>query len=176
METKLNILAPFFEDPYREYSIRELSRIIKINHTTIRQHLNRYVKEELLEKKKGRIYPEYIAMLSKKFTNLKLYYNLEKIRISGIVEHLQKTFDFPVIVLFGSYAKAMDTNDSDIDLCVISNIHKELELKSFQKILHKPVNLHLFNKKEFENMKKKSLELVNNIANGIVLAGELEIL
>ncbi|MBI2580817.1 ArsR family transcriptional regulator, partial [Candidatus Woesearchaeota archaeon] len=45
MEVKLTILKPFFEDPNRKFSIRELSRILKINHTTVRQYLNRLVKE-----------------------------------------------------------------------------------------------------------------------------------
>lgn len=176
METKLNILAPFFEDPHKEFTIRELARIIHVNHTTVRQYLAKLVTEGILQKKKGQVYPVYNVIISRRYLNLKLHYNLEKLRESDIIEHLEKSFDFPVIVLFGSYAKAQDAKDSDIDICVISNIKKELSLHSFQKILHKPVQLHLFLKKEFETMKKKSPELVNSIANGIVLSGELEIL
>jgi len=176
MEIKLNILKPFFEDPDREFNIRELSRIIKINHTTVRQYLNRLVKEGILQKKKGQIYNSYTIALSKKYFGLKFYYNLEKIRKSHIIDYFQKEFDFPVIILFGSYAKARDTKNSDIDICIISNIKKDLNLNPFQSVLNKPVNLHLFTKKEFENLKKKSPELVNNIANGIVIEGELEII
>ncbi|MEK6872150.1 MAG: nucleotidyltransferase domain-containing protein [Nanoarchaeota archaeon] len=176
METKLNIFAPFFDDPHKDFTIRELSRMIKINHTTVRQYLVAFVKEGFLQKKNGHIYPVYSSVLSKKYLNLKLYYNLEKIRESKIVEYIEKKFDFPVIVLFGSYAKAQDRKDSDIDICVISNIVKELSFHSSQKILCKPVQWHLFSEKEFDNLKKKNPELVNNIANGIVLSGELKIL
>ncbi|MEK6830928.1 MAG: nucleotidyltransferase domain-containing protein [Nanoarchaeota archaeon] len=176
MEIKLNILKPFFEDPDREFNVRELSRIVKINHTTVRKYLNTLVKEGILQKKKGQVYSNYAIVLSKKYLNLKLYYNFEKIRKSNIIEYSQKEFDFPVIVLFGSYAKAKDTKKSDIDICIISNIKKDLNLKSFQLVLDKSVNIHPFTKKEFENLKKKSPELVNNIANGIVLEGELEII
>ena len=52
METKIAIMRPFFEDPDREFQIRELSRIVKINHTTVRKYLNGLVKESLLKKDK----------------------------------------------------------------------------------------------------------------------------
>ena len=120
METKLTILRPFFEDPNRSYSIRQLSRILNINHTTIRQHLNLMAKEEILSLKKEGVYSFYKLILSKKTLNLKLYYNLEKLRISHLVEDIEKSFDFPVVILFGSFATATDTIESDIDICIIS--------------------------------------------------------
>ena len=52
MERKITILKPFFEDPNRKFSIRELSRILRINHTTVRQYLNKLVKEGFLSSKK----------------------------------------------------------------------------------------------------------------------------
>ncbi|MBI2632524.1 helix-turn-helix transcriptional regulator, partial [Candidatus Pacearchaeota archaeon] len=106
MEQKLTILKPFFEDPNKKFSIRQLSRILKINHTTIRQHLNKMVKEEILSLKKEGVYSFYRITLSKKTLNLKLYYNLEKIRTSHIIEEIEKLYDFPIIVLFGSFSSA----------------------------------------------------------------------
>ena len=108
MERKLNILKPFFEEPNREFHIRELSRILKINHTSIRQYLNKLTKEDFLEFLKGKVYSSYKAKINKKFLNLKLYDNLEKLRISEIVEDLEKKFDYPAIIVFGSYASAYD--------------------------------------------------------------------
>jgi len=52
METKLTILGQFFENPNKSFSIRQLSRILKINHTTVRQYLNKMVKDEILSLKK----------------------------------------------------------------------------------------------------------------------------
>ena len=90
--------------------------------------------------------------------NLKLFYNLENIRISGLVEFIEKEFDFPVIVLFGSYSKGTETKRSDIDLIIICIPGKEKEVESFIKSLkHKyginfsPVVLPLH---EFPNIKK----------------------
>ncbi|OYT32339.1 hypothetical protein B6U93_02170 [Candidatus Woesearchaeota archaeon ex4484_78] len=176
MERKLTILKPFFEDPNRKYSIRELSRILKINHTTVRQYLNKLVKEGFLSFKKEGLYSFYRIVLSKKTLNLKLYYNLEKLRESGLIEALEKKYDLPVIVLFGSYSSATDDITSDVDLCLISNIEKEVSTEKYEKVLNRKVSIHKFNKKSWEKTKKLNPNLVNSICNGIVLSGELEVL
>jgi predicted nucleotidyltransferase len=176
MERKLTILKPFFEEPNRRFSIRELSRILKINHTTVRQYLNKLVKEGFLSVKKGGLYSFYQLVFSKKTTNLKLYYNLEKIRESGLIEDLEKTYDLPVIVLFGSYASAMDDKTSDIDICLISNVEKEFNAEKYENKLNRKISLHKFTKNLWNKSKKSNPNLINNICNGIVLSGELEVL
>lgn len=176
MERKLTILKPFFEDPSRKFSIRELSRILKINHTTVRQYLNKLVKEDFLSSKKEGVYSFYQLILSKKALNLKLYYNLEKIRNSNLIEDLEGVYDLPVIVLFGSYSLARDDASSDIDICLISNVDKEFQIEKYEKSLNRKVSLHKFSKNLWNKAKKSNPNLVNNISNGIVLSGELVIL
>jgi len=176
MERKLTILKPFFEDPNRKFSIRELSRILKINHTTVRQYLNKLVKEELLSSKKERVYLFYHLILSRKTLNLKLYYNLEKVRNSNLIEELEKAYDLPVIVLFGSYAFARDDVNSDIDVCLISNVEKEFLAEKYEKSLNRKISLHKFSKDSWGKAKKSNPNLVNNVCNGIVLSGELVVL
>ncbi len=176
MERKLTILKSFFDDPNRKFSIRELSRILKINHTTIRQHLSQLVKEDFLTFKKDGVYFFYQLSLNKKTLNLKLYYNLEKIRKSQIIEELERKYDFPIIVLFGSYAFAMDDMASDIDLCVISDIKKDFLTKEYEKKLNRKVSIHKFDKLSWAKAKKSNPHLINNICNGIVLSGQLEVI
>ncbi len=176
MERKLTILKPFFEDPNRKFSIRELSRILKINHTTVRQHLDKLSKENFLSVKKEGVYSFYRLVQNKKTTNLKLYYNLEKLRKSGLVEALEKDYDLPVIVLFGSYASATDDITSDVDLCIISEVEKKFSSEKYAKRLNRNISIHKFNKKSWEKTKKANPELINSICNGIVLSGELEVL
>ena len=175
MERKLTILKSFFEDPTRKFSIRELSRILKINHTTVRQYLNTFVKEGFLSSKKEGVYSFYQLVLDKKTLNLKLYYNLEKMRESKIIEDLERNYDLPVIVLFGGYASAMDDTTSDIDICLISNIEKEFSTEKYEKTLKRKVSIHKFNTTSWEKAKKSNPHLINNICNGIVVSGELEV-
>jgi len=176
MEKKLTILEPFFEKPNNRFSIRELSRIININHTTVRQYLNTMVEEGVLNKKNEGVYTFYMLNITRKTQNLKLYYNLEKIRKSGIIEGLEKFYDYPVIILFGGYANATDDMTSDIDICVLSNIKKEILPDVFEKKLNRKLSILKFSKRAFEMAKKNNPELINNICNGIVLSGEFEVL
>ncbi|MEM4152875.1 MAG: nucleotidyltransferase domain-containing protein [Candidatus Pacearchaeota archaeon] len=175
METEITILSCFFENPNKDFYIREIARIVKINHTTVRQYLNKLVKEGFLSIIKKGLYPSYKLLLSRKTLNLKLFYNLEKLRESNLIEDLEKEYDMPVIVLFGSYAKAMDDPTSDIDICLITNVRKEMALEKYEKFLKRKISLHKFTQKEWQKAKTKNKGLVNNICNGIVLSGELEI-
>ena len=72
------------------------------------------------------------------------------------------------IVLFGSYQKGEDSENSDIDLFVECD-KEELDVKIFEKKLGRKIELHF--KKDFTLYPK---ELKNNIINGIVLSGFLE--
>lgn len=176
MEVKIDILAPFFEDPERKFGIRELSRILAINHTTVRKYLNYYLKENYLSFEEDRVYSLYSLKESKKTINLKIYYNLEKLRKSGLVESLEKEFDYPVIVLFGSYAFGVDSLNSDLDLCIISNINKEFFVKDFESKIKRLISIHKFSKNSFDKLKNSNPNLVNSICNGFVLSGQLEVL
>ncbi|MBI2140573.1 ArsR family transcriptional regulator [Candidatus Woesearchaeota archaeon] len=176
MERKLTTLQPFFEDPNRKFSIRELSRILRINHTTVRQHLNRLSKEGLLASKREGVYTFFQLVLSKKMLNLKLFYNLEKIRESHIIEDLERAYDLPVIVLFGSCAAARDDMSSDIDICLISNIDKDFQAEKYEKLLKRKISLQRFSKDSWGRAKKSNPHLINSICNGIVLSGELVVL
>ncbi len=176
MERNLTILKPFFEEPNRKFSIRELSRILKINHTTVRQYLNQLVKEEFLSSKKEGVYSFYYLVSNKKTLNFKLYYNLEKIRESNIIRDLEKVFNLPIIVLFGSYASATDDKNSDIDICLISNVEKEFLTEKYEKSLNRKISIHKFNKNSWMKSKRLNHGLINSICNGIVLSGELEVL
>ena len=176
METKIAILTPFFENPAESFHIREVAKRTGISHTAVRKHLAALYGEGYLLIKKEKPYNAYKANASsKKFCNLKLYYNLEKLRESGLIEQLERRYDYPCIVLFGSYAKAYDDEKSDIDICLISEVKKETDVKNYQKILHRPVSMHLFDARQWEEAKKKNPDLINSICNGIVLSGQLEV-
>jgi predicted nucleotidyltransferase len=176
MERKLTILKPFFEEPERKFSIRELSRILRINHTTVRQYLNNLVKDDFLSLKKEGVYSFYRLVLSEKTFNLKRYYNLEKIRASNLIADMEKAYDLPIIILFGSFAFARDDTSSDIDLCLISNIDKEFQTEKYERILNRKISLHRFSKDAWNKVKKSNPNLINNVCNGIVLSGELVVL
>jgi predicted nucleotidyltransferase len=175
METKIKILKPFFENPNEEFYIRELSRLLNINPTTIRQYLLKFVKEGLIEIKNGKPYDSFKAEIDKKFLNMKLYFNLEKLRESNIIAQIERDYDYPPIILFGSYATATDDAKSDIDLFVLTEVKKDKDYSKFEDKLNRRITLHIFSKDKFNFIKKNNVELLNNILNGITLSGRLEV-
>ena len=135
----------------------------------------RLVKEELIEIKKGKPYDYLKAKINKKFLNLKLFFNLEKLRKSNLIEQIEKDYDYPAVILFGSYASATDDSKSDIDLFVLTEIKKENDYSSFEGKLNRKITLHFFSKDKLSSAKNKNPELLNNIINGITLSGKLEV-
>ena len=89
---------------------------------------------------------------------------------------MEKAYDLPIIVLFGSYASARDDASSDMDVCLISNIEKRFPFEKYEKSLNRKISLHKFSKISWDKSKKSNPNLINNICNGIVLSGELEVL
>lgn len=171
----IDILKNFFEYPNKGFLIREVARLTKINHTTVRQHLNQLVKEEILLIETNGLYPCFKLNPNKKSLNLKIYFNLEKIRKSEIIDNLEKIYDYPTIILFGSYSKAIDDENSDIDLCILTEIKREITLDKYSKSLKRKVSIHLFNHKSWQEAKTKNPNLVNSICNGIILSGQFEV-
>ena len=176
MEIKLNILKHFFDQPTIGFGIRELSRLSHINHTSVRNYLIELIKKDIIIIKKAKTYPLYYAnVTSFNFLNLKFFNNLEKLRNSELIKNLEHNFEYPIIILFGSYLRAIDDKDSDIDLCVISNTKKSFNSKKYESIIERKISLHIFNKTEWKETIKNNTYLANNIVNGLVLSGQLEV-
>ena len=110
------------------------------------------------------------------FIRSKIVYNLGFVYKSGLVEFLIEHFKNPkAILLFGSFRKGEDLTNSDIDIAIESNEIKDYqtmglrELTEFEKIIGRKIQIHLFNREGIDD------NLFNNIANGILLWGFLEV-
>lgn len=93
-------------------------------------------------------------------------HNLDQ--IINLIEFLKKEFMPNCIILFGSFARGEDIEDSDIDLFLECK-KKNINLSKFEKQLNRKIQLH-FN----DNFKQYAKELKNNIINGIILDGYIE--
>ena len=96
----------------------------------------------------------------------KRIYNL--ISVFDLAQSISDSVMPKCVILFGSYQRGEDTEESDIDLFIESR-RKEINLSKFEKQLKRKIQLH-FN----ENFTSLSNEMKNNIVNGIVLNGFLE--
>src|SRR3989344_3144305 len=143
MFKELNIIRIFFEEPNREFNVREVARILKIAPATASSQLKELAKEGLLKEKKERNLIIYKANLDDdRYKDLKVYFVIRKIKDSGLIEELNKFYIKPTIVLFGSASFGLDTEDSDIDLVILSEKSKEFsETKKFEKSIIKRISL-----------------------------------
>ena len=170
LSTTQKVLSVFFENPSKKFNLKEVSTLLNLAHTSVKNELNLLIKQKLLltdfESRGKRKFPYYFANFSNEnFIKFKQLYNLSLLYNSGIIEFLKNKIMPNSIILFGSFFRGEDLEDSDIDLFVESEI-KNIDLKKFEKKLKRKINL-IFNS-DINNLKKP---LLNNLINGIVLYG-----
>lgn len=177
MFKELNNLKIFFEEPQREFHLREISRILKKNPVTIKKHLENFVKENILLQKKERGLEIYSSNNENSaYKKLKKMYNEIALEKSKLIDFLNNNFNLPTIILFGSYQKGEDSTNSDIDLFILTETKKQVNLKKFEKILSRKIQLHIRNQQQFNKDKKDKPDIVNSIINGTVMRGFLEVI
>lgn len=165
----LNSLKPFFEDNYRRISVREYAGLLNLSPATASKKLEDFYKQGILKKQKERIYVFYYANKDEPlFINLLRIYWQQRFKKIGMLDFLENELVNPVVILFGSFAKAEINKNSDIDIVLFSSAKKEIDLSGFEKKLKRKIQLFSF--KSMEDVKNK--ELLFNILNGFVLKGE----
>ncbi|VVB81038.1 Nucleotidyltransferase domain protein [uncultured archaeon] len=163
----------FFTEPTKQHYLMEISQKAGLAHTSVKKHLERMKETGLIkeasEKKGKRKFPIYTANLENpKYKEYKRALNLLKLEESGLLRYLKDKLMPKSIVLFGSYSRGEDIEDSDIDIFAECK-KNELDLSKFEKQVKRKIELHFK-----EKFKEYPAELKNNIINGIVLSGYLE--
>lgn len=171
-ENKKKILNLFFKNPLKSFYLREVSRKTKIAVTSVKKYLSELIKEGLIEKKEGEIYPYFQSTRENDDGIFRFYKKLnliEELETSGLLKFLEEKCAPFCIILFGSCSRGEDVEGSDIDLFIQSSELK-LDLLKFEKILGREISL--FFEKDFSKLSK---ELKNNLLNGVVVKGYIEV-
>lgn len=169
----LKTVGIFFKEPTKDHYLLEISRKANLAHTSVTKQLKILKKiniiKERIEKKGKREFPIYRSNIhSKEYKENKKLYNLILLKNSKLIDFLKDYFMPKSIVVFGSFLKGEDIEDSDIDIFIECK-KAEINLKKFEKMLNRKIQLH------FKDIfKKYPKELKNNIINGITLSGFLE--
>ncbi len=166
-------MSVFYMFPTRSMTLKDISIYTRLAHTSVKQNLRKLIKVglivEKIEKKGKRKFPVYETNSSNKlFVRYKKIYNLQVIIESCVIEYLEEKLMPKCIVLFGSYQRGEDTEESDIDLFVEGK-QEDIQLRPFEKRLGRKIEVHF--KEHFGDYSK---ELKNNMINGVVLHGFLE--
>ena len=155
-----NNLEPFFEDAYRELSVREYGRLRKISPPTASKILKGFAKENLLIRKKQGIYLVFRANNEYHlFRDLAAAYWREK--LFHLLEDMHKEVLFKPITLFGSIVKAENTKNSDIDI-YIGIPQKKIDTRAIESKLKRKIQIHFSDSAKNEN-------LLENIKKGVII-------
>ncbi len=169
---KLVVKEYFLENPSTKIRVRQLERILKVPLPSIIRYCKELEEEGILKTTIiGEVKFYTPNNSSEKYVIEKKFYNIRKIYDSGLINFLKKEFYNPTIILFGSYFRGEDKEDSDIDIFIETKIQKKVDLKKYEKILGKKINLIQY--KSIKTIKNK--HLANNILNGLVLNGFLNV-
>ncbi len=171
----LTVAGVFFREPTKDHYLLEISKKADLSHTSTKTHLQTLIKlsiiKESIEKRGDRKFPIFRAEIHhKNYKTHKKMFNLLELQNSNLISYLQNSLMPKCIVLFGSYQRGEDVEDSDIDLFLECKEEK-VDLSKFAKMLNRNIQLHFK-----DNFKKYPTELKNNIINGVVLEGYLEAL
>ncbi len=178
MSPKNNIDSQFFEKPTSRFQLRELARLTRLSTTAVKARLKQLLEEKIIKIEREKHYTFYKSNWNApEYKWAKKFYNIKQILDSGLLEHLDEKLNYPeVVVLFGSAAKGEDAEKSDVDIFALVTVKREPMIETYVKKISRPIRILIMNKAEFKLAKKKNLELINNILNGIILKGYLEVL
>ena len=174
---KNKIIEILFKYPEKEFSLSDLAKEAGVSKANIGGILEEFREAGLINiEKLSKIWRIKANQTNWLYVKSKIIYNLNFIYKSGLVEFLVDFFKNPkAIVLFGSFRNGEDLSNSDIDIAVETSEAKEYqimglrEFSEFEQIIDRKIQIHLFSRKNVD------IGVFNNIANGILLWGFLEV-
>ncbi len=159
---------------------RAIANLLKVSPTAVAKSLSDLEKEGFIKLDKSKT----MNLISVEFNrdnekaiNLKRVENLKMIYESKLDNFLKNAFLGCTIILFGSYARGedvwfgeMDDRSSDLDIAVIGTKGEDITLTEFEKKLERTISINFY-----KSWKEVHKYLKNNILNGILLIGDVDL-
>lgn len=169
---KERIKEYFFIHPTKKLRVRQIEREVNVPFPSAVRYTKELKKEGILKEIEiSGIKLFAAARTRKEFLLEKKLFNIRQIHESGLIKHFIEEYSNPTIVLFGSYERAEDTEESDIDLYIETPKKEIKKLERFEKKLKRKIQI--FSYKKIQDIKNK--ELANNIINGVKINGFIEV-
>ena len=165
--TRVNILEEFLLNSGNEYHIRELARIVDVTPIYVQKELKNLESLGLLEsRKKGNMILYKLHAKSPISEDLKrIFLKTESIGQVILKELDERKIKFAFI--FGSFAKGIETQTSDVDMLIIGNVNEDDVLRSISKTerrIGREINFILWTEKEFLEKVEKKIPLIREIS------------
>ena len=168
-----NILRLLFIKSGKSLNQRGIAKILSVSPPAIMKAIPNLEKNNYIRIKQDKESKRWSIELNRdnyKIMYLKRVDNLKQIYESKLLECLEQEFAGSTIILFGSYSRGEDTENSDTDIAIIGRKEKNINLNKYEKLLDRRINLNFY-----ESFSKIHKNLKENLFNGIVLSGGIEL-
>ena len=171
-DIKETIKEHFFVHPTTKLRVREIERVLKLPLPSVIRYCRELAKEGILDiAQMGNVRFYTAKRGSQEYLLEKQLYNIKQLHRSGLIEYVRIELSNPAIILFGSYAKGEDTEESDIDIYLETPSKKKVDLEKFKRILKREIQI--FQHKSLKDISNP--HLANNIINGIIVNNYIEV-
>jgi len=152
------LLILYFTNPNKKYYLRELERILNFSVGNIRRELIKLKSTGLfLSENKGNLLYYYLNQSYPLFNELKSIV----FKTSGVPKMLQNILEkingISQALIYGSFAKGEEKEDSDIDLLIIGKVDEDKLIEGIDKVerkLQREVNYAIYGKEDFKKKKE----------------------
>jgi predicted nucleotidyltransferase len=171
-KTRVSILEEFLLNPGNEYHIRELARIVKITPIYVQKELKNLESLGLLgSRKKGNMILYKLQTKSPISEDLKRIF-LKTESIGHVIREELDAKKIKFAIIFGSFAKGIETPTSDVDMLIIGSINEDDVLRSISKTekrIGREINFILWTEKEFLQKIQQNIPLIKEISKTPVI-------
>lgn len=168
-DAESRILVFLCRYPTRSLSLSEISEGVNISKPWTLEKINSLEEQGLVRvDRKGNQKFVQFNRDSDKARRLKRTINLNRFYSSGILNEIIETYSYPeTVVLFGSFSKGEDVEESDVDIAVITDIENE----DFEaELIGRKVSVQEFKPGKIDK------NMLETLANGITVYGYLELM
>lgn len=171
-KTFVYILNFLFLNQTRRYYLNELAYHAGVSASTVSRELEKIQPLDIVTKTK-----ESHIVFYKINRNCIIYEELKRIFLKfeltdEIISKELENFDIKYALIYGSFARGIETETSDMDLLIIGDVERALLLRSISKLENKigrEINFILWNEKEFERKKEKKISLLKEIKENEII-------
>ncbi len=164
------IFRLFLTNPRKEFSYREIERSTGYSIGTVSKYLKKLDKEGfVISRNTGNTILVKANTENEVFLNMKRVHNIEILYLSGLIRYINEKQRPDAVILFGSYSRGEDIEESDIDIALINSRHEDMDLTRFENTLERKINITYI-----KSLKNTDKDFLNSLANGIVMYGFVE--
>jgi len=167
------ILRLMYINVGNQLNAHTIAQFLKVSQPAVSKALPYLEKELLIIVKKDIRSKRLSIQLNQEYHQvlwLKRSDNIKQLYESGLAQFFYDKLPQATIILFGSYSNGEDTIQSDIDIAIIGIKYTPLDLKKFEQILERKIIIN-----NYESFKKIDKHILNNILNGILIKGAVEL-